>query len=946
MGAECFISAQERKRIFLKKTIKLIFTVLIVCICALLLSSCGLFSSKKDVGKVNISTLTMTAPEDTNEKEEPKSDVYTLSFDTVYAVLKELGYNESADNLLSELYDDAAGATNATVRDGQVCIITVDGSSVLLGRLSSDYDLSDYEGKPITIGDNGNWFVDHSDSGKHAYGRIDADKDGLDDVDGSLLLQNKSIRKDAEDCVNVTLRVTFSNGSEIKASALLSDAHHAIVFVEARAVSCTEDGWEAYEKCEKCGYTTFELIKAQHTIIKHEAKAATCTEDGYDAYEICEKCDYTTLVTIKAKGHSIETYPEKTVTCTEDGNNAYEACKNCSYTTIVTVKAPGHTTETHPAKATTCTEDGWNAYETCKYCSYTTLVTIKAQGHSIVTHLAKPATCTEDGWKAYETCSNCSYTTYVKDVAKGHAMVNGKCNACGYSELQLVGNEVFGYDNNGVRINYNKVFLKIGENNYYVVNNIAIYNLGQLGESGDSDNDGLSNKKEIELGTDPLDADTDNDGANDGKEVAMGFDPRSANTSFEISTPPIIDNAEKPDTVKPTIDIELKGDQVNTLVVERDEFFDEDTLGYLGDAYRYDVDGDFDSATIGFEFDQSKLGSNSLPTIYSYDVEKGKMTPLVTTIVGNKATTDVTELSTFVLLDRYVFEKQLTWVDTWGVDSSKYTDVEIIFVIDDSGSMTSNDRYYQRLDVARDLIDKLPMGSKIGVVKFATSTTKLTASLTSDKLVAQNYLTRSYFRSSGSTYIYSAMKSSISMYSTPAEGDSVFRVMVVLSDGIPSETSQLNSAINAVKASGISVYTVGLGSQTSYFNTYLKPLSDATGGKFYLSSNASGLADIFDDIGEKIDLTTDSDNDGLLDYYEDNMVIFSGVIYNADKNDPDTDDDGLLDGEEIRTVVILSPDGQKMAVVGKVFSDPSKPDTDGDGVPDKVDRFPMNSKYQ
>ena len=171
--------------------------------------------------------------------------------------------------------------------------------------------------------------------------------------------------------------------------------------------------------------------------------------------------------------------------------------------------------------------------------------------------------------------------------------------------------------------------------------------------------------------------------------------------------------------------------------------------------------------------------------------------------------------------------------------------------------------------------------------------------------------------------------------------------MVVLSDGLPNDESKMSSTVAAIKAKGISVYTVGLGTYSySAFETYLRPVSDATGGKFYLSSNASGLADIFDDIGEKIDLTTDSDNDGLLDYYEDNMVIFSGVIYNADKNDPDTDDDGLLDGEEIRTVVILSPDGQKMAVVGKVFSDPSKPDTDGDGVSDKVDRVPMNSKYQ
>jgi hypothetical protein len=112
------------------------------------------------------------------------------------------------------------------------------------------------------------------------------------------------------------------------------------------------------------------------------------------------------------------------------------------------------------------------------------------------------------------------------------------------------------------------------------------------------------------------------------------------------------------------------------------------------------------------------LGANALPTIYAYDTESGKMIPLETTIVSNKATAEVSELSTFVLLDRYVYENQLTWVDTWGVDGTVYSNIEIVFVIDDSGSMTSYDRNNQRLTVARDLINQLPEGAKIGIVKF------------------------------------------------------------------------------------------------------------------------------------------------------------------------------------------------------------------------------------
>ncbi|MDR1152895.1 MAG: hypothetical protein LBK72_10585, partial [Bifidobacteriaceae bacterium] len=41
----------------------------------------------------------------------------------------------------------------------------------------------------------------------------------------------------------------------------------------------------------------------------------------------------------------------------------------------------------------------------------------------------------------------------------------------------------------------------------------------------DSDDDGLSDGAEIELGTDPLDADSDDDGLSDGAEVELGTDP-------------------------------------------------------------------------------------------------------------------------------------------------------------------------------------------------------------------------------------------------------------------------------------------------------------------------------------------------------------------------------------------------------------------------------------
>ena len=269
----------------------------------------------------------------------------------------------------------------------------------------------------------------------------------------------------------------------------------------------------------------------------------------------------------------------------------------------------------------------------------------------------------------------------------------------------------------------------------------------------DDDMDGLTNEEEDRIGTNKFLADTDGDGLSDGREVFMGYDPLVPNSSFTVEKVPVVDNFETEDSVTPSINIELNGSQADSLVIERDDFFEKSTLGYIGDAYNYTITGSITSATIGFEFDETALPETALPTIYSYNRKKGIMTPLETTIEDGKATAEVSELATFVLLDRYIYENELKWVDVWGLDEEVHNDLEIVFVIDDSGSMYSNDNSNERLRVAQDLVEKLPGGSKIGIVKFESYTTNYTPVLTSDKNVAKNYLSATYFKSSGGTYM-------------------------------------------------------------------------------------------------------------------------------------------------------------------------------------------------
>ena len=219
--------------------------------------------------------------------------------------------------------------------------------------------------------------------------------------------------------------------------AELPALNHDLKQHAAKAATCTEKGWDAYEACSRCDYTTRkELPALNHALEQHAAKAPTCTEPGWDAYETCSRCDYTTYAELPAQ-HDLEQHAAKAPTCTEKGWNAYETCYRCDYTTRKELPALNHALEQHEAQAPTCTEIGWDAYETCSRCDYTTRKELPALNHDLEQHAAKAPTCTEKGWNAYDTCSRCDYTTYAELPILGHdyqaVTVEPTCEADGYT---------------------------------------------------------------------------------------------------------------------------------------------------------------------------------------------------------------------------------------------------------------------------------------------------------------------------------------------------------------------------------------------------------------------------------------------------------------------------------------------------------------------------------
>lgn len=111
--------------------------------------------------------------------------------------------------------------------------------------------------------------------------------------------------------------------------------NHALEQRAAKAPTCTETGWDAYEGCTRsgCNYTTYHVLPAlNHDLVQHAAKAPTCTEIGWNAYETCSRCDHTTYTELPALNHD---YQAVTVepTCEADGYTVF-TCSRCndSYT--------------------------------------------------------------------------------------------------------------------------------------------------------------------------------------------------------------------------------------------------------------------------------------------------------------------------------------------------------------------------------------------------------------------------------------------------------------------------------------------------------------------------------------------------------------------------------------------------------------------------------------
>ena len=209
-------------------------------------------------------------------------------------------------------------------------------------------------------------------------------------------------------------------------------AHEVTEIRNAKAATCTEDGYTGDTVCSVCGteIKKGEVIPATgHTEVIDAAKAPTCTETGLTEGKHCSVCNEILVAqeVIPATGHKAEKVPGKAATCTEAGLTDGEKCSVC-HAVIVEQKeipATGHKAETVSGKAATCTKAGLTDGEKCSVCHAVIVEQkeIPALGHSWGEWtVTTPASCTATGEKT-RTCDRCAATEKRELAKTGHTEV-------------------------------------------------------------------------------------------------------------------------------------------------------------------------------------------------------------------------------------------------------------------------------------------------------------------------------------------------------------------------------------------------------------------------------------------------------------------------------------------------------------------------------------------
>lgn len=170
---------------------------------------------------------------------------------------------------------------------------------------------------------------------------------------------------------------------------------------------------------------------------------------------------------------------------------------------------------------------------------------------------------------------------------------------------------------------------------------------------------------------------------------------------------------------------------------------------------------------------------------------------------------------------------------------------DVAFVLDESGSMSSNDPQRIRVSASTAFVDRFVEGDRAAVIGFESSA-RVILGLSSDVDAIKAALNQT--RASGGTDISSGVRAGLDELAKDAQpGRPQF--LLLLSDGAGSYSHTLT---DRAAAEGVTIYTVGLG--PSVPEALLTEIAERTGGRYFPAARADELPDLFQEIRDETEI--------------------------------------------------------------------------------------------
>jgi Mg-chelatase subunit ChlD len=175
--------------------------------------------------------------------------------------------------------------------------------------------------------------------------------------------------------------------------------------------------------------------------------------------------------------------------------------------------------------------------------------------------------------------------------------------------------------------------------------------------------------------------------------------------------------------------------------------------------------------------------------------------------------------------------------------------VDVALVLDESGSMSGAAIAAVQSAAISFLGELDPKGAQVAVIPFSTTATVLQP-LTNNLRDVVRAVAK--IASGGTTNYTDAMTKALGELTGPASRADVPHIVILMTDGNPTDRTDVMATADKLKAAGITIFTIGLGSDLD--RDLLKQIATSA-DKFFEAPSETELAKVYTDIALEISIT-------------------------------------------------------------------------------------------